>query len=132
MILTFFMGGIWLHCSLEAEQKILIAEELDHLARLFKVSTLVILRRLHDAGKLTRDELWQAYDQELDWLRAMSKGSSGNFYLTLPARVSKRFAPALVISTLEGQTLHRDAFRLLGFRKHATFRELAYQLEVTF
>lgn len=109
-----------------------LREELDRLARWFKVSTLVILRRLHDVGKLTRDELWQAYDKELVRLRAMSKGSGGNFYLTLPARVSKRFARALVISTLEGQTLHRDAFRLLGFRKHATFRELAYQLEVTF
>jgi Zn-dependent peptidase ImmA (M78 family) len=109
-----------------------LREELDRLARWFKVSTLVILRRLHDAGKLTRDELWKAYKEELDRLRAMSKGSGGNFYLTLPARVSKRFARALVISTIEGQTLHRDAFRLLGFRKHSTFRELGYQLGVMF
>ncbi len=111
-----------------------LREELDRLARRFKVSTLVILRRLHDAGKLTRDELWQAYNEELDRLRAMPKGSGGDFYLTLPARVSRRFARALVVSTLEGQTLHRDAFRLLGFHKHATFRELGrelgYQLEV--
>jgi Zn-dependent peptidase ImmA (M78 family)/transcriptional regulator with XRE-family HTH domain len=109
-----------------------LREELDRLARWFKVSTLVILRRLHDAGKLTRDELWQAYNEEVDRLLAMSKGGGGNFYLTLPARVSKRFAQALVISTLEGHTLHRDAFRLLGFRKHATFRELGYQLGVVF
>jgi len=109
-----------------------LRKELDRLARRFKVSTLVILRRLHDAGKLTRDELWQAYNGELDKLRAIPKGSGGDFYLTLPARVSKRFARALVISTLEGQTLHRDAFRLLGFRKNATFRELAHQLEVAF
>jgi Zn-dependent peptidase ImmA (M78 family) len=114
------------------EGKKSLREELDRLARWFKVSTLVILRRLHDAGKLTRDELWLAYNEELDRLRAMLKGSGGNFYLTLPARVSKRFARALVVSTLEGQTLHRDAYRLLGFRKHATFRELAYQLEVAF
>ena len=109
-----------------------LREELDRLARWFKVSTLVILRRLHDAGRLTRDELWQAYNQELDRLRAMPKGSGGNFYLTLPARVSKRFARALVVSTLEGQTLHRDAYRMLGFHKHATFRELAHQLEIAF
>lgn len=109
-----------------------LRETLDRLARWFKVSTLVILRRLHDAGNLTRDELWQAYEDELDRLKVMTKGSGGNFYLTLPVRVSKRFARALVISTLEGQTLHRDAFRLLGIRKPATFRELAYQLEVVF
>jgi len=109
-----------------------LREELDRLARWFKVSTLVILRRLHDAGKLTRDELWLAYNDELDRLRAMLQGSGGNFYLTLPARVSRRFARAVVVSTLEGQTLHRDAYRLLGFRKHATFRELAHQLELVF
>jgi len=109
-----------------------LREELDRLARWFKVSTLVILRRLHDAGRLTRNQLWQAYNEELDRLRAMPKGSGGNFYLTLPARVSKRFARALVVSTLEGQTLHRDAYRMLGFHKHATFRELAHQLEIAF
>ena len=109
-----------------------LREEIDHLARWFKVSTLVILRRLHDAGKLTREELWQAYNKEVDRLLAISQKAGGNFYLTLPARVSRRFAQALVISTLEGQTLHRDAFRLLGFRKYTTFRELGYQLGVLF
>jgi Zn-dependent peptidase ImmA (M78 family) len=109
-----------------------LREELDHLARWFKVSTLVILRRLHDAGKLTREELWQAYNKEVDRLLDRSNQGGGNFYLTLPARVSRRFAQALVISTLEGQTLHRDAFRMLGFRKYATFRELGYQLGVVF
>jgi transcriptional regulator with XRE-family HTH domain/Zn-dependent peptidase ImmA (M78 family) len=94
-----------------------LREELDHLARWFKVNTLVILRRLHDAGKLSSEELWRAYEQELKRLQSLSRKSGGNFYLTLPARVSKRFARALVISTLEGQTLHRDAFRLLGFSK---------------
>ncbi|MDP8255552.1 MAG: ImmA/IrrE family metallo-endopeptidase [Candidatus Alcyoniella australis] len=106
--------------------------EMDRLARRFKVSTLVILRRLHDAAKLSRDEYWNIYDDELERLRAIaaSKGKGGDFYLSLPARVSKRFARAIVISTLEGQTLHRDAFRLLGFRQLATFHELGHQLGV--
>ena len=107
-----------------------LREELDHLARCFKVSTLVVLRRLHDAEKLSRKDFWSAYGQELNRLQSLSKGSGGNFYLTLPVRVSKRFARALAISTLEGQTLYRDAFRLLGFSKLKTFHKLCHQLEV--
>jgi len=102
--------------------------ELDRLARRFKVSTLVILRRIHDAGGLTREEFWREYEDELERLLTISKGSGGNFYLTQAARVSKRFARALVISTLEGQTLHRDAFRMLGFVKFDTFQKLGRSL----
>jgi Zn-dependent peptidase ImmA (M78 family) len=104
--------------------------EVNRLARHFKVSTLVILRRMHDAGGLTRVQLKQAYDEELERLRAIPRGSGGDFYLTQAARVSKRFARALVVSTLEGQTLHRDAFHLLGVSKLATFRELGHSLGV--
>jgi len=104
--------------------------EVARLARYFKVSTLVILRRIHDAGHLTQNELWTAYREELERLQAIPRGSGGNFYWTQAARVGKRFAKALVASTLEGQTLHRDAFRLLGFSKLATFRELGHSLGV--
>ena len=106
------------------------ADEVTRLARYFKVSTLVIQRRLFDAGGLTRAEFWLAYEQELARLRAIPRGSGGNFYLTQSSRVSKRFARALVISTLEGQTLHRDAFRMLGFSKLETFHELGRSLGV--
>lgn len=103
-------------------------EESNRLARVYKVSSLVILRRMHDAGALSRDEMWTAYEAELERLRAIPKGSGGDFYLTQAARVSKRFARALVSSTLEGQTLYRDAFRLLGFSKLETFNELGKNL----
>ena len=107
-----------------------LGDEMSRLARRFKVSTLVILRRIHDAGGISRDSLWQAYEAELDRLLSISRGSGGNFYLTQAARVSKRFARALVTSTLEGQTLHRDAFHLLGFSKLTTFQELGRSLGV--
>lgn len=103
---------------------------LDGLARRFKVSSLVILRRIHDASGLTREEFWSEYDKELKRILAISTKSGGNFYLTQAARVSKRFARALVVSTLEGQTLHRDAFRMLGFAKLETFKKLGRSLGV--
>jgi Zn-dependent peptidase ImmA (M78 family) len=102
--------------------------ELDRLARRFKVSTLVALRRVHDAGWLTQAEYWAAYEAELERLRSLPKGSGGDFYLTLGARVSKRFARALVASTLEGRSSFTEAFRLLGFKKMATFRSLGDSL----
>jgi len=104
--------------------------EIDRLARRFKVSNLVVLRRVYDAGELTFDEFQEAYEAELERLLALPRGSGGNFYLTQAARVSKRFARALVASTLEGQTLHRDAFRMLGFSKLSTFQELGRTLGV--
>ena len=114
----------------EYQPKVELLAEVNRLARRFKVSTLVILRRIHDVGGLTRQQLWKAYEAELERLRAIPRGSGGDFYLTQAARVSKRFARALVVSTLEGQTLHRDAFRLLGFSKFATFQELGRSLGV--
>ncbi len=107
-----------------------LSTETNRLARRFKVSTLVILRRIHDAGGLTRQQLWNAYEAELERLRALPKGSGGDFYLTLGARASKRFARALVVSTLEGRSSFTEAFRLLGFKKMATFRDLGNSLGV--
>jgi Zn-dependent peptidase ImmA (M78 family) len=107
-----------------------ISDQIGRLARYYKVSTLVILRRIYDLGYMTEDDFNMAYEDELDRLLAIIKGKGGNFYLTQAARISRRFARALVISTMEGQTLHRDAFRLLGFSKFATFRELGNRLGV--
>jgi Zn-dependent peptidase ImmA (M78 family) len=105
-------------------------QALKRLAKVFKVSTLVILRCIHDIGGFTTNQFWVAYRAEVARLMALPGGTGGNFYLTQAARVGKRFARALVVSTLEGQTLHRDAFRLLGFSKLSTFRELAMSLGV--
>lgn len=105
-----------------------LGASISRLARGFKVSTLVILRRLLDARRLSRTEFFQAYEAELKRLGAVPKGNGGDFYLTQAARVSKRFARALVESTLEGQTLYRDAFRLLGISKVETFQELGRSL----
>ncbi|MBI1959881.1 MAG: ImmA/IrrE family metallo-endopeptidase, partial [Candidatus Rokubacteria bacterium] len=106
--------------------------EVDRLARRFKVSTLVILRRIQDAGGLSRQQLRDAYEAEIERLRAIPRGSGGDFYLTLGARAGKTFARALVISTLEGRTSFTEAFRLLGFKKMATFRDLGQSLGVGF
>jgi Zn-dependent peptidase ImmA (M78 family) len=110
-----------------------IPDEIQRLAREFKVSTLVALRRLFDAGYLSQAALWQHYREEQERLRTLKDRSSGggDFYRSLGARTSKRFARAIVASTLEGLTSFPDAFRMLGMRKTATFYEAARELGVT-
>ena len=106
-----------------------LADTVPRLARTFKVSTLVILRRLLDANRLDRPSFDAAWAQEREQLKALAQGGSGgNFYRTTLARVSPRFARALVVSTLEGQTLYRDAFRMLGISKTETFNNLGREV----
>jgi Zn-dependent peptidase ImmA (M78 family) len=107
-------------------------ETLSRLARTFKVSTLVILRRLLDAGWLTRAAFDTAWGREIARLRALTErgNGGGDFYRTTLSRVSRRFARALVVSTLEGQTLYRDAFRMLGVSKTQTFHNLGREVGV--
>ena len=107
-----------------------VHDTLSRLARRFKVSTLVVLRRLADAGRLDRNAFFGAYRDELEHLRKLDAGGSGggDFYRTTASRVSKRFARALVESTLEGRTLYRDAFRMLGIAKTSTFNECGRSL----
>jgi len=105
---------------------------LSRLARHFKVSTLVVLRRLLDAGALDRAAFNAAWRSEIQRLQEITQRSAGggNFYRTTLSRVSHRFTRALVVSTLEGQTLYRDAFRMLGVKKTETFNNLGREVGV--
>ncbi len=103
---------------------------LQRLAREFKVSALVILRRMLDTGWLKREEFWEAYRNEEERLTEIAARASGggDFYRSTLARVGKRFAQSLVASTLEGRTLYRDAFQMLGIAKPSTFNEFGRTL----
>lgn len=106
-----------------------LPDTLVRLTRAFKVSSLVILQRLRDARHITWDEFQQAYDDELRRLANLPRPSGGgDFYLTTAVRYNRRFARALVESTMEGRTLYRDAFRMLGISKTETFNELGRSL----
>ena len=103
------------------------------ISRHFKVSTLVVLRRLLDLGRIDRDRFDASWEAEVERLRNLARGEhdGGDFYRATLARVSHRFAHALVVSTLEGHTLYRDAFRMLGVKKIETFNNLAREVGVT-
>lgn len=107
-----------------------LRDELRRLAEYFKVSTLVILRRIYDIGGFSQNEFWREYDKELEFLIKVRKEPGGNFYSTQAARVSRRFARSLVVSALEGRSSFTEAFRLLGVKKMTTFHELGRSVGV--
>ena len=105
-----------------------LRSETRRLARRFKVSTLVVLRRLTDTGALGGEEFRVAYRDEVGRLNARPAAGGGSFHPTLRVRVGRRFGHALVTSTLEGRTSFSESLRLLGIRKMSTFREFAETL----
>ena len=103
-----------------------LPETLARCTRTFKVSRLVVLRRLLDAGWIEHETFEAQWSAESTRIQGFVQGNSGggDFYKTTLTRVSRRFAEALVVSTLEGQTLYRDALRMLGISKVETFHAL--------
>lgn len=104
-------------------------EELERLAKKYRVSTLVVLKRVFDAGFLTWEQYRARYDAErervIELAEARTGAGGGDFYNTRPLQLSRRFAHAVVVSTAEGSTTYRDAYRLLGVKKHQTFERLS-------
>ncbi|SEH96348.1 MULTISPECIES: ImmA/IrrE family metallo-endopeptidase [unclassified Leifsonia] len=108
-------------------------QELDRMAAKFRVSTLVVLSRVFDLGGLPWDEYQDWYGAEAAYVLkkiGVNTSDGGNYYNSAPFQMSRRFARAVIADTLEGRTLHRDAFQMLGFRKAATFNELGRRLGV--
>ena len=108
---------------------------LDHesrqaVARRFKVSTLVVLRSLLEAGFISKRDFGRACREEVARQPTGDSGKDGgDFCIAQPVRTSRRFARALIVSTLEGRTLYRDAFNLLGISSERMFHRLAKTLE---
>lgn len=106
---------------------------LDRLTRQFKVSSLVILRRLLDVHFIERIAFEVAWQEEVARLARFrdqdtDKSTGGDFYVTLTRRVGDRFARALIASTEGGQTLYREAFGLLGISRTDTLRTFGQRL----
>jgi len=85
-----------------------------------------VLRRLSDAGRLGRDEAGRL---AIPFRRPPRAGHAASG--ERPARVSERFARAVIASTLEDRTLYRDALWMLGLRRMSDFEDLARHLGIT-
>ena len=87
-------------------------KSIDKLARHFKVSQIVILRRLLDTSVITQenfyDKLKEMYEIEI---KRPSTGG-GDFYHTIPNRLSKRFLYILNRAVRDNIVLFRDALKI--------------------
>lgn len=97
--------------------------------RHYKVSDLVLLIRARQLRRISSTEFQQAYATRISWYKNRKRSSGGNFKNTLPARNSKLLTSALIAATLEGQTLYRDAARMLNV-KVETLKKVADHLEI--
>ncbi len=105
-----------------------VLPESNRLARHFKVSTLVILRRLYENQSINTETYWQNYNLLKEEYEGARKTPGGDFYRTQIRRISKPFVRSVISSTLEGKTLYRDAFSLLGVSTIKHFREMAKKI----
>lgn len=103
------------------------------LTRRFKVSRIVILRRLRDLDVISFDTFLRQYREQQEVFRQQQeeRAPGGDFYNTQRSRLGDRFARALIESALEGRTPYRDALRLLGMSNVETFHRFARELRFT-
>jgi Zn-dependent peptidase ImmA (M78 family)/DNA-binding XRE family transcriptional regulator len=102
------------------------------LVRLYRVSSLVMLRRAAEVLKIDRAAIDDLYRREIARFRARDTGGDdggGDFYKTLRSRNGRLFTSAVISSAFEGRTLYRDAARLLGV-KAPMLRTVANKLEL--
>ena len=99
-------------------------QNVQKLMRSYKVSSLVIIRRLFDAGYINQSKFEKAYKNEFIKIKNPIKSSGGDFYRTIEVRNNKKFIRNLIASTYEGKTLFTEAFRLLGITNIKTFEAI--------
>ena len=107
---------------------------LEELRKQYKVSRLMMLRRFLDVGKIKRNVFETKWNQEIKTLKSIKttrKVAGGNFYDSTISRVSKPFARAVIISTLEANTTYLKGSRLLGLKNINTFQKLAEKFQLS-
>jgi len=92
---------------------------LEELARHFKVSQIVILRRLLDASILTQQEFYNQLNDLYKKEIRKTQSSAGDFYHTVYNRLGKRFLYILNNAVRNNTVLFRDALRITNLSPKA-------------
>ncbi len=98
------------------------------IARSFKVSELVAIRRAFDLGLILKTDFFEFYNKYVSKKsNKKKKDGGGNFYNNQLFKIGKRFANVVVTAAKEGFLLYRDAYKLTGLTAK-TFREFENKL----
>ncbi len=93
-----------------------LTDDLNHLSRHYKVSSMVILRKALDHNLVTEFAYRESYSELVARARqAVPAGESGgNFYHTLAARNGMAFVKAVITSAADGALMSSEAADLLS------------------
>ncbi len=88
------------------------------LADYFKVSPLVIARRVLDLGEINKSDFFGFYNSYMSKIRTekAAKEGGGNFYSNCDYRIGRPFANAVARAVKSGRILYHDAYRLTGLQ----------------
>lgn len=98
-----------------AELRTVWSGNIKDTARKFKVSELVVARRLHDLQMITNEEyrhFWAEYMSRPKYTR--KAGNGGSFYRTSVKRVGRLFAIHVKDAVASRQLTYTEAYRLTG------------------
>jgi len=87
-------------------------QNIDELARHFKVSQIVILRRLLDTSVITQQKFYEKLKEMYEIEIKKPEKGGGDFYDTIPNRLSKRFLYILNRAVKDNIVLFRDALKI--------------------
>jgi len=88
------------------------------LAKVFKVSPVVIARRALDTGQINRNTFFAFYNRHIKKFeeKKAARGDGGNFYATLRRRLNKRFFATVHQAVRENKMLYKHAYELTGLK----------------
>ena len=97
------------------------------IAKKFKVSEIVILRKAKDAGFISEEVFWKEYHQMPKVRKIKHQSVGGDFYATAKRRISYAFLVHINAAVRSDQLLYTDAYSLTGL-KGKTFDEMTNKL----
>jgi Zn-dependent peptidase ImmA (M78 family) len=107
-----------------------LTDNLARPARRFKVSPIVIGRRLLELELISKDQFFAFYNEYTSGVfpdPGQTASDGGNFYNNQNNRIGKRFMQAVARATMEGKLSYTHAFRLTGLTS-ATFDKYVHAI----